>query len=76
VSSFASEAPESTRGFAAHEFPIGTIAAKLGVERKNQFPSLLHRPPITSLGRSGRAVDYGLVVVDFTMLKMVLDIDP
>jgi hypothetical protein len=66
---FAREAIESTRGFAAYELPIDTLTAKLGGERNFQFLSPLHRPPITSLGRSGQAVDYRLVVVELEVPK-------
>jgi hypothetical protein len=69
---FAREAIESTRGFAAYELPIDTIAAKLGGKRNFQFLSPLHRPPITSLGRSGQAVDYRLVVVELESGKLRL----
>jgi len=53
----------STSGFAAYELPIQDIA-KLGRERNFQFPSPLHAAPITSLGRSGQAVDYRFVVIE------------
>jgi hypothetical protein len=43
VSSFAGEATDSTRGFAAYELPTGTITAKLKAERKNPFLSPLRR---------------------------------
>jgi hypothetical protein len=56
-------------GFAAYELPIGTIAAKLGGERNFQFLSPLHRPPITSLGRSRQAVDYRFVVVELDVAE-------
>jgi hypothetical protein len=61
---FARKGIDSTSGFAAYELPIQTIAAKLGRERNFQFLSPLHSPPITSLGRSGEAVDYRLVVIE------------
>lgn len=61
---FAREAIESTKGFAAYDLPIDTMAARLGGECNFQFLTPLHRPPITSLGRSGQAVDYRLVVVE------------
>jgi len=61
---FARQGLDSTSGFAAYELPIHTIAAKLGGERKFQFLSPLHWPPITSLGRSQQAVDYRLVVIE------------
>jgi hypothetical protein len=61
---FAREAIDATSGFAAYELPIENIAAKLGTARNFQFLSPLHTPPINSLGRSGQAVDYRLVVVE------------
>jgi hypothetical protein len=66
---FACEAIESTRGFAAYELPIHTIAAKLEGEGNFQFLSPLHRSPITSLGRSGEAVDYRFVVVELDVTE-------
>jgi hypothetical protein len=66
---FACEAIESTRGFAAYELPIHTIAAKLEGEGNFQFLSPLHRSPITSLGRSGEAVDYRFVVWSSSMSR-------
>lgn len=61
---FARQGIDSTSGFAAYELPIHTIAAKLGGERRFQFLSPLHRPPINALGRSEQAVDYRLVVIE------------
>jgi hypothetical protein len=62
VSSFASEAPESTRGFAAYELPIGTITAKLKVERKNQFLSPLR-------GAAGKQLIIARVVVELDVTE-------
>jgi hypothetical protein len=61
---FAREGIGSTSGFAAYQLPIENIAAKLGRERNFQFLSPLHIPPINSLGRSGKAVDYRSVVIE------------
>jgi hypothetical protein len=66
---FAREAIESTRGFAAYELPIDAIATNLGGESNFQFLSPLHRPPITSLGRSRQAVDYRFVVVELDVME-------
>lgn len=61
---FARQGVDSTSGFAAYELPIRTIAAKLGAGCNFQFLSPLYSPPITSLGRSERAVDYRMVLIE------------
>jgi hypothetical protein len=61
---FAREGIESTTGFAAYNLPLKIIVSNLGGESNFQFHSLLDRPPINSLGRSGQAVDYRLVVLE------------
>ena len=61
---FARTAIDSTSGFAAYELPIQNIAARLGRKRNFEFLSPLDAPPITSLGRSGQAVDYRFVVIE------------
>jgi hypothetical protein len=66
---FARETTESTTGFAAYDLPLDAIAAKLGGEGNFKFLSPLHRPPITSLGRSGQAVDYRFVVVELDVTE-------
>jgi hypothetical protein len=61
---FARQGMDSTTGFAAYELPIDTMAAKLGGKGNFTFLSPLYSPPITSLGRSERAVDYRLVLIE------------
>ena len=61
---FARQGLDSTSGFPAYELPIHTLAARLGANCNFQFLSPLYRPPITALGRSERAVDYRLVVIE------------
>ena len=61
---FARQGIDSTSGFPAYELPIHTIAARLGAKCNFQFLSPLYKPPITSLGRSERAVDYRLVLIE------------
>jgi hypothetical protein len=61
---FARQGMDSTTGFAAYELPIDTMAAKLGGKDNFTFLSSLYSPPITCLGRSERAVDYRLVLIE------------
>jgi hypothetical protein len=61
---FAREGPDATRGFPAFDFPIETIASKLGGKRNFEFLSSLDAPPITVLGRSSDAVDYRLSLLE------------
>jgi hypothetical protein len=66
---FVREAIESTAGVAAYELPIETIAASFGGKRSLRFLAPLNRPPITCLGRSERAVDYRLVIIELDVTE-------
>ena len=66
---FAREGIDSTIGFAAYDLPLKTIVTNLGGERNFQFYSRLDRPPLTSLARSGHAVDHRLVLLELDVTE-------
>jgi hypothetical protein len=66
---FAREGIESTTGFAAYDLPLKIIISNLGSERSFLFHSRLDRPPVTSLGHSGHAVDYRLVLLELDVTE-------
>jgi hypothetical protein len=66
---FAREGIESTTGFAAYDLPLKTVVTNLGGERNFQFLSRPDRPPVTSLGHSGHAVDYRLVILELDVTE-------
>src|SRR5262249_57725918 len=61
---FARKGMASKTGLGAYELPIDPMAAKLGGKGNFTFLSPFYSPPITSLGRSERAVDYRLVLIE------------
>src|SRR5262245_8940242 len=67
---FAREGIESATGFAAYDLPLKTIVTNLGGERNFQFHSRLDRPPLSSLGHSGHAVDYRFVLLELGVTEV------